>query len=425
MNVKFKIRLTKSQKQAYNLVHTTGKKYFVFNWSRQSGKSTLMKVLCVEWLINAQRQIGYVCKNYILAKRLYKDVLQAFPPEFVTAANGTDLIIQSQFGSTLQFFSAESGSSLRGLTFTHLIMDEFAFFPFVQPDGTHLWYDILSPTVKVKGRKVIFVSTPLGKNNLFYELYQLPFQKGAKSDWRRKWVSLTKTIWDDGLVSFKTIMEIKSQVPELTFKQEYMCEFLDSSLTFFQGFEKCFHNISKRYERTWIGVDLSANGQDDTIVAKMNEKGEVELFEISGTLDMKYAQVAKIINESVNLQGVYLEENGLGAPMINEIRKLLEKKGSLHTWQTTNSSKEDIISELAVKIVKQEITFDKNDSKIYDQLSTFITKTSKSGILQFEAQAGHNDDMVMATAICLRCKQDYKYDKNVYFNKKTNSFKII
>lgn len=430
MRIQFKIKLTPSQQEAYNLLHNKKYKYYTFAWSRQSGKSTLMKLIAIEWLFTGRKtqnsQIGYVCKNYILAKRLYRDILSAMPNSIVESANGTDLIITAQNGSTIQFFSAESGASLRGLTFTHLICDEFAFFQFKQPDGTHLWYDILSPTIKVKGIKCVFVSTPLGKANMFYEMYQIPtLDKNGSNSWRQRFVSIRKTIYDDGLVSEADIESIKASVPELTFRQEYCCEFLDSSETFLQGYEECFNDISYKYEKTWIGIDLSGDGTDATVVTKVNEKNECESIEVTGTLDMKYAKIAKIINESDNLQSVYMEKNGLGSPMINEVKKLVTKRNLIREWSTTNSSKEEIISNLAVLIAKKEVYFDENNIKLFEQCATFVATPSKTGKLTFAAQSGKNDDYVMSLAIALRCKQDFKYDSNVYFNRKINNFQIV
>ena len=130
-----------------------------------------MKVLCIEWLFTHNKKIAYICRNYILAKKLYKDLIQYIPNEYIKQANGTDLTIESIFGSSITFFSAESGASLRGLTFHYLILDEFAFFKQEQTDGTNLWNDILFPTIKVNGILTVFVSTPLGKNNLFHTMY--------------------------------------------------------------------------------------------------------------------------------------------------------------------------------------------------------------------------------------------------------------
>ena len=373
-----------------------------------------MKVLCIEWLFKKQMKIAYVCRNYILAKKLYKDLIQYIPKECIKQANGTDLTIESIFGSSITFFSAESGASLRGLTFHYLILDEFAFFKQEQTDGTNLWNDILFPTVKVNGILTIFVSTPLGKNNLFHTMYL----RGIDNTYPT-YHSILKDIYADGLISDEGVEEIKKNIPEMSFRQEFLCEFLDSSITFFSGFEKCFTDYQyNRNCKTWIGVDLSANGSDNTVVAKINELNEVETISIEGTLDQKYKQIADIINTSNNVQAVYIESNNIGTPIINEVIKLVNNKTLIHPWLTTNSSKEEIISELAVKIANKQISFNNNDKKLYSELSTFIVKYSKTNKLQFEAQSGFHDDYVMATAIALKCKEDYKYNTNISFAKR-------
>lgn len=380
-----------------------------------------MKVLCIEWLFNKKKQIAYICRNYILAKKIYKDLIQYIPHNYIKQANGTDLTIETIFGSTITFFSAESGASLRGLTFHYLILDEFAFFKQEQTDGTNLWNDILYPTVKVNGILTIFVSTPLGKNNLFHEMYL----RGIDNTYPT-YHSILKDIYADGLISDEGVEEIKKNIPEMSFRQEFLCEFLDSSITFFSGFEKCFKKFDyNRNIKQWIGIDLSSQGEDESIISFINEKNEIDIITIKGTLDNKYKEIANIINKTNNLQAVYIEENGLGSPMINEITKLVKNKSLIHSWLTNNTSKEEIISNMAVKIAKEDILFNENDKKMYSQLGTFIVKYSKTNKLQFEAQSGHHDDCVMATAIAIQCKEHFKYDKNISFARATYNNKLI
>ena len=380
-----------------------------------------MKVLCIEWLFNKKKQIAYICRNYILAKKIYKDLIQYIPHNYIKQANGTDLTIETIFGSTITFFSAESGASLRGLTFHYLILDEFAFFKQEQTDGTNLWNDILYPTVKVNGILTIFVSTPLGKNNLFHEMYL----RGIDNTYPT-YHSILKDIYADGLISDEGVEEIKKNIPEMSFRQEFLCEFLDSSITFFSGFEKCFKKFDyNRNIKQWIGIDLSSQGEDESIISFINEKNEIDIITIKGTLDNKYKEIANIINKTNNLQAVYIEENGLGSPMINEITKLVKNKSLIHSWFTNNTSKEEIISNMAVKIAKEDILFNENDKKMYSQLGTFIVKYSKTNKLQFEAQSGHHDDCVMATAIAIQCKEHFKYDKNISFARATYNNKLI
>ncbi len=362
-----------------------------------------MMVLCIQWLFGKNNSIAYVCRNFILAKKLYRELIRILPKEIIKSANGADFFIESIYGSTLNFYSAEQGASLRGQTFTHIINDEFAFFKQEQTDGTHLWNDILSPTFKARGKKCIFVSTPLGKNNIFYEMYQ----RGLSDDFP-KYASVLKTIYDDGFVTEEDIEEIKKGIPELSFKQEYLCEWLDDGLSFFQGFSECFDIDSYTSTKSYIGIDCSGDGTDSTICCKINEKGETELFEATGTLDMKYRQIADFINKT-NPTAVYGEINGLGLPMLEEIKKLVRHRSKIYDWTTTNTTKEEIVSDLAVEIANHNIHFQKNDTKLYNELGNFVVTVSKTRKLTFAARGSGHDDRVMATAIALRCKSDFKY----------------
>lgn len=403
MRINFDISLSKSQQEVYDLVQDKKYKYITVVFSRQSGKTVLMLVLCIQWMFQKNMSIAYICRNFVLAKRLYKELIKILPKEIIKSANGTDLAIESIYGSTLNFYSAEQGASLRGQTFNYMICDEFAFHKMEQPDGTHLWNDILSPTLKARGKKCIFVSTPLGKNNIFYEMYQ----RGL-SDEFPKYASILKTIYDDGFIANDEIEEIKKSIPELSFKQEYLCEWIDDGISFFQGFSECFDIDKVSNGKCWIGIDCSGDGTDATVCSKINEKGEIELFEAVGTLDMKYRQIADYLNRE-NPVAVYGEINGLGLPMLEEIKKLVRHKSKIYDWTTNNSSKEEIISDLAVSIANKDVHFLKNDMKTYNEFGNFVVTVSKSRKLTFAARGSGHDDRVMATAIAHKCRNDFKY----------------
>ena len=400
--INFNITLTNTQKDIYRLATDDTFKFLTVVCSRQQGKSTVMMVLCVQWLLEKNAKIGYVCRNNVFAETAFGDLVRIFPQMLVKKANSQSKVIETIYGSSIRFFSAESGNSLRGQSFHYLICDEFSYFKFEQTDGTDLWYHILSPTVKVKGRKCIFVSTPLGKNNRFYEMSQ----RGL-SDEFPQYKSILKTIYEDGIIPKEDIEPTRLSMPEMAWKQEYLCEFLESAYSFFSGYDECFIPIKHQYQKTYIGVDLSGNGQDATILTKINENNEVEQYEIQGSLDVKYARIATIINESKNLQMCYLENNGLGTPMINEIKKLVKDKTKIREWTTSNVSKEEIMSDLAVTIAKKEIFFDELDKSLYNEFGTFVANFTKGGHLQFGAISGKHDDRIMSLAIALRCRNDF------------------
>lgn len=411
MKLRFKINLSEGQKEAYNALHNPKIKFMILNWSRQCGKSTFAEIACIESLCKPNKFSAYITPSYNHGKKVYAELMKYLEPlKIVKKSNASDLRIESIFGTTLQFFSGEAPTAIRGNTVSDiLIIDEASYFPDQLSNGEDIWYNVIQPITKVRCKKVIMISTPAGKRGFFFNHYNRGLN-GKHNDY----FVMTRTIYDDKLSSDEYIQGLKEGTPKKFFQQEYECVFLDSALTFFEGFENCFKKYDYKYERTWIGVDLSGNGQDETIVTKINENNEVEQIKVGGTLDMKYQRIAEIINSSINLQMCYLENNGLGTPMINEIKKLVKNKTKLREWTTTNASKEQIISNLAVRIAQNQISFNDLDRELFSQFGTFLGKFLKSGRMQFEAMAGCHDDRIMSLAIGLQSKIDYdvKVTKN-------------
>lgn len=376
----------------------------------------------IEYLCKKNTFSAYISPTFALGRKVYKELVTLLNDSgLIKSANGSTLTIESIYGATLQFFSIEAYTAIRGNTVSGiLIMDECAFYPDKLPSGEDPWGSVIMPITKARKPKVLIISTPRGKRGMFFSFYNKAISK------EKGYAEITASIFDDELITKEQIEEIRKSIPKHSFEEEFEVKFLDSSITFFSGFEKCFKKFDfNRNIKQWIGIDLSSIGTDETILSIINENNEIETISIDGTLDIKYKKIANIINSIKSLQAVYIEENGLGSPIINEIKKLVKNKTIIHPWLTTNSTKEDIISNMAVKIANEEISFNDNDKKLYSQLSTFIVKYSKTNKLQFEAQSGHHDDYVMATAIALQAKEDFKFTNNVTFAKASQIRKMI
>ena len=257
---------------------------------------------------------------------------------------------------------------------------------------------------------------------MFFDLYHraLNNKPGYKE--------ITSTIYSDDLVSKEEIEEIKNTIPELAFRQEFLVEFLDSSITFFTGFEKCFKDNYKYNNNThqYIGLDPSGNGNDECILTKINDEMQVMQYTIKGTFDSKYKQIAEIINNTPYLDNVLVETNGLGSPFLNELIKSIKRKNKIKEWTTTNTSKEKILSNLAVSIEQQKITFNNEDKLLYSQFGTFICTVTKNKHLKLEAKAGFHDDKVMSLAIALEAKNTTKkYDRSNFRFTQSRTFKSM
>ena len=396
MNVTFNIRLNKPQQDMLALIE---KNKFVFAaMSRQIGKSVLCKVLCTKWLLEPNMEIGYITPSLKLAKKFFNDLTGIIPESLLVKSNASDLILQSITGSTLYFYSAEQGNRIRGVTFDYLVLDEAAFYK-EDTGANHIWYSILQPTIKVKGKKIVMVSTPNGQSGFWYDLIQKAL-KGQKG-----YAYIKRTIYDDSMCT--DIEEIKNSTPDLMFRQEFLCEFIAGANSFFTGYHNCYDDTMtfNWNQPLWAGIDWSSTGKDETIVTFINGLNQIIQYNIEGDLDSKYSQIASILNK-YSLKGVYAEDNSIGSVMINELKKQMRQKNVLKPFTTTNDSKTEIVTELALSLEKEELTY--NDLQLDRQLGAFGYSVSKTKKLTFEGKGDH-DDRVMSLAMALKAKKDMVY----------------
>lgn len=404
IDLHFNINLTKSQQKAYDLFHNEKVKELVLNFSRQSGKTTLCEILLIETLVKKKCTCAYISPDFGQGKKVFREIVNLLSQTpLIKKKNSTDLTMELINGSFLQFFTGKNPTAIRGNTISGLlVLDEAAYLPEETSDGQNFYHMVVKPITKAKKPKVVFISTPNGKFGLFYEKYL----EGLTSETTK---TVECNIYEDSTISKEDIEELKRTTPPLAWRQEFLCEFLDSALTVFEGYEKQFIDYKDitLTKKVWIGVDLSGNGSDDTILTKTDGR-YVKQYLIEGTLDSKYRQIAKIINEENNLVMAYCESNGLGEPMINEIRKLVKNKSKVLYYTTTNENKNENVGNLQLKISQNDIFFNKEDKELYKQLGVFTCKVNKTTRrITYAAKEPNHDDRVTSLLISLRAKEDY------------------
>lgn len=404
------IQLTKNQQELYDAVKSGKYKYILANYSRQQGKSTCLLLLCLEWLMMNNEDIIYFCPSYLLGRTFFAKLQKLVPEQLLRKCNASDLTLETITNSTIRFFSAEAAVNTRGNNCTRLCIDEAAFIP-TYIDGQSFWYNIVSPMIKVRGKTCVMISTPLNREGFFYEMCMVALEG------RKGYKYIKKDIYSDSLISKEEIEELKKGYPEIAWKCEFECEFLDNAISFFTNFDKCFKTQYEFDESspTYIGIDPSGNGNDECILTKINDKMQVRQYKIIGDFDSKYNQISSIINTTTKLESALCETNGLGAPFFNEIYKKISRKPKLNEWNTTNSTKQKILSNLASLIQQNKIQFNSTDTELYKQLSTFICTATHNHNLKLEAKKGFKDDRVMSLAIALEAKNSSKqYSINNY-----------
>lgn len=413
MKVKFNIKLTKKQQEAYDIIHDKDVQMLIACYSRQCGKTVLSELLLIEYLFQPLFS-AYISPTYAQGKKVYNEIIQLLgSKDIITKANASELRIETIYGGTLQFFSIQSPTSIRGNTISGLlVLDEAAFFPHQLPSGEDPWYNVILPITKARKPKILCISTPNGKQGFFYDLW-------LKSLNDPQIKSLKATIYDDELMTKEEIMHLKSGYPPLAWQQEFEVEFLDDALTVFPNYSLCFEKNVKPYGRKWIGIDPSSVGEDNTIVTVVDEYGNVEQHKVDGNLDEKYKAIASIINQTAPI-AAYMENNSIGEVMLNEVKKYTHKL--LYPFTTTHQTKKEYISLISIGIANKQLHFDDNNKLLYSELGTFTYKLSKTGNVTYAAKDGYHDDTVTSLGIALQCREDFKQStaKNTIFVKTPN-----
>ena len=411
MKVQIKgIKLTQSQQLLYNAAHNDDLKYILAAFSRQQGKSTVVMLLCLEWLLNKSEDIIYFTPTYLLSKQIYSKIIKLLPEKLIVKSNSQELIIETITGSTLKFFSGEAAQSARGSNCTRLIIDEAAYVKDVI-DGQSFWFNIVLPLIKVRGKKVIMISTPFSTNGFFYELCMRAI-KGEEG-----YIYLKRTIYDDALIKPEEIEELKKGYPELAWRTEFLCEFMTNALSVFPDYERCFKEFTFDFNNIYCGIDLSTVGDDNTIITFINNQNQIQQFNIKGDLDSKYKQIADILNH-YNPKGTYIEVNSIGEVMYNEIRKLLKHKDTFHKFTTTNDTKKEYVNKLSVMIMNDDISFNNDNKLLYSELGTFTYKLTKNGNITYAAIPSAHDDTITSLGMAIQAKEDFKFTNNITFAKR-------
>jgi hypothetical protein len=412
------IKLTESQKLIYNAANDREHRYVMCNLSRQQGKTTVVKLLCIKWLTKNNQDIIYFTPTKELGRRVYNSIVKMLPEEIVKKSNGTDLYIETINGSTLKFFSGEAAQAARGSNCTKLVIDEAAYIK-QEIEGQDFYFNIVMPLTKVRCDKIVMISTPRSTSGFYYDLCMQ-----AISGERDDMIYIKRTIYEDALISQEEIENLKKGYPPMAWKCEFECTFMANALSVFPNYETCFDIGSYSSGKCWCGIDPSSVGEDNTIVSFVNERNEVKQYKIDGDLDTKYKAMAKLINE-YNPISTYIESNSIGEVMANEIKKHLTRKSNFYTFATTNESKKQYISLLAVAINNNEIHFEKSNTLLYSELGTFSYKLTKTGNITYAAIDGKHDDTITSLGICLQCKEDHKYtgqNRNNFVNTKSKLF---
>ena len=364
-------------------------KYHVACVGRQFGKSLMAINLSLYWMINeGPVKVLWVSPVYSQTTKVQKELMQAIGASgIVKNCNYSDNYIRLKNGSEILFRSAEKYDNIRGLTVDYGILDEAAF---MKEDA---WKEAIRPVFMVKGKKVLFISTPKGKN-WFHELFQL-----AKSKDYDNYAHYTGSSYDTPYINREEIEDAKLTLPPNVFQQEFLAKFIDSGGEVFSNLDKnCFPQYPSPQGKVFCGVDLGKQ-EDFTVATFQDSAGQV--IDIYRANNREWSTMVNDIMQLVRkyTATVMVEVNSIGDVIYEQIKTQWQ---DTHPFVTTSKSKNEMIEGLILDMNETNVRIP--DSKLFpwllSELEVFTCSYNpKTRSIKYGHPTGLHDDCVISLAI--------------------------
>ncbi len=184
---------------------------------RRFGKTRLGVQMCMEVALRGGRA-WWVAPTFSIARVGWRDIAasaKSFPKEIEPKVSLANMQIDLANGGSIAVRSADNPQRLRGEGLDFLVMDEAAF---VKPE---VWQEVLRPTLTERKGSALFISTPIGRDNWFYDLWETA-EDG--DNWARFRFATT----DNPAIDPEEVESARTEVGSIVFAQEYLAEFVDA-----------------------------------------------------------------------------------------------------------------------------------------------------------------------------------------------------
>jgi len=294
------MKLSKPQKQ----VADDPSRFKVVVAGRRFGKTYLsLREICFRARIPNQ-EIFYITTSYraakmILWKPLKKRLLDL---RWAKKINESELSILLKNGSTISLKGAEEPDRLRGVSLSYCVIDEAA-----ECKLKELWGEIIRPALADQQGGALFIGTPKGKNNPFYDLYV----NGKQTN---NWKSWQYTTLDGGFVQPEEIVAAKRDMSERQFRQEFEATFESYENRVAWAFDRDIHlHDRKQFDTSMIHIGMDFNVNPMTAVVAVREGDKLYTIDELNVYSSNTEEVAEEIKNRYPKSKVFVYPDPSGS----------------------------------------------------------------------------------------------------------------
>jgi hypothetical protein len=205
---------------------------------------------------NAMRAPGslnyYIAPSYVAAKSIAWRLIKELAADHYAYKNESELSVEFHNGAIIQLKGAENRDGLRGVSLNSACLDEASFM------AQELWTEVIRPATSDRQAPVLFISSPSGWN-WFKDLYDYA-TRGHDDNWKA-WQFTTA---EGGNVLPEEIESARRELPERTFKQEYLASFETLSNRVYSYFDRTGnvtenHPGANGFAELYVGIDFNVD----------------------------------------------------------------------------------------------------------------------------------------------------------------------
>ena len=374
--------------------HNSKARFRLFLAGRRSGKTFAAAFEAIKMVIKNPNGRGWiVAPNYPVATVAWEEFLKVIEPlrkqdpKFVTEINKANRSITFRNGHKVECKSAHNPDGLVGAKLHWLWVDEAALV-------SEATWDIIRPCLMDYQAPAIFTTTPRGKNWI-WKLYGLCLEKDKK-----QYEVFHCSTYNNPYIAREEIEDLAKDYSQLMFKQEIMAEFLDENSQVFKGVEaQAIGDFEPPIagEKYFMGVDLARHNDFTVLTIIRKSTGNVVAFKrFTDTAWSLQKKQIKVLASAYNAE-VFIDSTGIGDPVAED----LKKDGlRIHGIKFTNSSKQNMIENLVIKIEQGQITYPKIQELIFE-LNSYEMEITNAGNIRYNApdREGFHDDCVISLAL--------------------------
>ena len=427
------------QENIVDIVHNN--RFVIAKLPRQSGKSTTMVSYILHYvLFNQDTNVAILANKQATARDILSRLKMAY--EYLPLWLQQGIIewnkgsIELENGSRI-IASSTSASAVRGGSFNMIFLDEFAHVP---QNIAQEFFDSVYPTITSgQTTKVLMVSTPNGLN-LFYHYWRGASKKAGEHG-KNEYIPI-EVHWSQvpkypggALRDQEWKQQQIKNTSEQQFQTEFECDFIGSTNTLISsGKLHCLNYITPMHNNN-DGLAIYEEPKEDhiyviTVDTARGQGLDYSAFAVIDITDSPYKIVARFRNNTIaplvyptviksvgdryNNAYCLIEINDIGAQVADILFRDLEYENVLQavykgrSGQVIGSGFGGSSSQMGVRtttpvkklgcsVLKSLIENDKlliDDMETVQELYTFVAKGPS-----FEADEGHNDDLVMCLVL--------------------------